>query len=353
VIKLAPGVNVLVGRTDVGKSAVLRALRWVALNQPKGAGFVRWGKSGVGVAVTAGNVTVSRVRKGKESYYTVGKARFDALNATVPPEASDALKLAEVNFQRQIDPPFWFTLSPGQVAKELNRVVDLSLIDQALDRVGRSVRSKKSELALTEKRYQEAKARRDELSWIVQYRQDKAELDNLDLDWRESQTRASRLGQLVRMVSDTRSLSADAENLCARGVSVVEAGDRLGVVSARVRKLSYLLKKVRLVRNGMIDLPDFTPVVQLREAGDKIAETRRNLEMLLQELKAKGDELCQATDDLALRETELVKLAGNRCPTCGRSPFFVQTSISPKERRLAGRRRDRPGSTSKPGVFPN
>lgn len=36
-------ITTIVGPSDIGKSAVLRALKWVAKNEPKGTSFVRDG----------------------------------------------------------------------------------------------------------------------------------------------------------------------------------------------------------------------------------------------------------------------------------------------------------------------
>ena len=42
-IELAPSLTVLVGESDTGKSAVIRALRWLLLNEPRGREFIRAG----------------------------------------------------------------------------------------------------------------------------------------------------------------------------------------------------------------------------------------------------------------------------------------------------------------------
>jgi exonuclease SbcC len=38
VLKLSPGINVICGPSDSGKSAIIRGLRWVIENQPTGKG---------------------------------------------------------------------------------------------------------------------------------------------------------------------------------------------------------------------------------------------------------------------------------------------------------------------------
>ena len=351
VLVLTPGVNVLVGRTDVGKSSLLRGLRWLCLNQPRGDGFVRWGKSGVGVGCEVGGRTVVRVRKGKHGYYEVDGKRFDALNGTVPRDVQDLLRTADVNFQRQIDPPFWFTLTPGKVAQEFNRVVDLSLIDQALDRIGRSVRAKRTETALVERRYKEAKAKAAELSWTVQYQKDKSNLDQLDLERKEASTRASRLAQLVRMVSEGRDGLSRREKQYALGVRMTEIGDRLGEVVTRRKRLGSVLKKIKGCSVG--PLPDFTSLQKVREVGDAAAERRRIVEHLVSELKAKETALWEAEQHLASREAELLKLTKNTCPTCGRSPWSPPTYTSPTARRRAARSGGPSGSRSSGDTWPN
>ena len=351
VLRLTPGVNVLVGRTDVGKSSLLRGLRWLCLNQPRGDGFVRWGKSGVGVGCEVGGRTVVRVRKGKHGYYEVNGKRFDALNGTVPRDVQDLLRTADVNFQRQIDPPFWFTLTPGKVAQEFNRVVDLSLIDQALDRIGRSVRAKKAETTLVEKRYKEAKARTTELSWTVQYHKDKSNLDQLDRKRKEASARVSRLSLLVQTVSDGGDALSRGEKQYASGVRVTEVGDRLGEITTRRKRMGSILKKIKGC--SVRPLPDFNPLQKVREEGDAAAERRRIVEHLVSELKAKETTLWEAEQSLASRETELLKLTKNTCPTCGRSPWSPPTYTSPTARRRAGKSGGPSGSTSSGDTWPN
>ena len=44
-LELAPGFNVIVGPSDQGKTAILRAIRWVIYNDRRGTDFIRVGAS--------------------------------------------------------------------------------------------------------------------------------------------------------------------------------------------------------------------------------------------------------------------------------------------------------------------
>ena len=56
-LKLDPGVNIIVGTTDSGKTSILRALRWVIWNRPSGDDFRSWwgGNTSVEVIINERN----------------------------------------------------------------------------------------------------------------------------------------------------------------------------------------------------------------------------------------------------------------------------------------------------------
>ncbi len=50
---LSPGLNVITGPSDAGKTAIIRALRWLAFNEPQGEAFIHT------IRDTDGNITQS------------------------------------------------------------------------------------------------------------------------------------------------------------------------------------------------------------------------------------------------------------------------------------------------------
>src|SRR5687767_10377413 len=68
-VDLHPGVNVIIGHSNVGKSAIFRALNWVLRNRPSGTGFIRHGQKEVEVTISSDEGCVLRQRgKSKNSY---------------------------------------------------------------------------------------------------------------------------------------------------------------------------------------------------------------------------------------------------------------------------------------------
>lgn len=149
IIECGP-ITSIVGRSDVGKSAVIRAIRWVCLNQPNGSSFIRHGEGecSVSIVVDSGNSHVVRARdRGSDNTYVLDGVEFRSFGLGVPDDVVSVLKVSDINFQMQHDAPFWFSLSPAEVSRRLNSVIDLEVIDSSLANSAALVRSYSSDYA--------------------------------------------------------------------------------------------------------------------------------------------------------------------------------------------------------------
>jgi exonuclease SbcC len=139
-----PGVNVIVGDSDMEKSAMLRSIRWVVWNRPSGTSVKSWWGGPTSVELVTPEGIVIRA-KDKEDTYTLGIAgrkdmKFKAFGLSVPPEISELLDLSDVNFQKQIDQPFLLSQTPGERAIYFNRIAKLDKIDIGLFNINSWIR---------------------------------------------------------------------------------------------------------------------------------------------------------------------------------------------------------------------
>lgn len=164
--ELSRGLTVLVGESDRGKSAVIRALRWLFENEPRGTGFIRSGASTARVTVIMEDGTrITRERTSSKNRYVVQRPGgreevFEKFGAEVPAEISALHGVAKVkldedlhvslNLSLQLDGPFLLS-SPGSLkAKAIGRLHSVHLIDAAARDVQQemlSLRKKDDELA--------------------------------------------------------------------------------------------------------------------------------------------------------------------------------------------------------------
>ena len=137
VLPFSDGVNVIIGETDAGKSAIIRSLDWVCNNKPSGSSFLRvTAKKATKVLLSFDKKrSVQRKKGGKKNTYKLDGEPFTAFGQKVPDEISQALNLQPLNWHRQVEPHFLLSDSPPEVARRLNSVVDLSDIDQSLSTV--------------------------------------------------------------------------------------------------------------------------------------------------------------------------------------------------------------------------
>src|SRR5512133_726261 len=140
-LDFSPGVNVIVGSSDSGKTAIIRALRWIIWNRPSGDSIrSNWG--GATNVLLETEEGIIRRAKDKTDQYELklqgGKDLvFKAFGTSVPQEIADFLNINEINLQGQLDAPFLLSESPGAVALHFNKVARLDKIDTGLQNIQR------------------------------------------------------------------------------------------------------------------------------------------------------------------------------------------------------------------------
>jgi exonuclease SbcC len=131
-LNLDPHVNVISGRSQAGKTAILRALYWLIQNRPSGLRFKsKFAQDDEPVKVMVklkGQPNIWHI-KGNDHEYVIGKEVFGKVGKAVPDLVAEALNFSELNIQQQLDIPFLITGSPGNIAKTINRITRLENVD--------------------------------------------------------------------------------------------------------------------------------------------------------------------------------------------------------------------------------
>jgi exonuclease SbcC len=278
-LKLDPRITTIVGSSDVGKSALLRALRWILLSQPRGVGFIRRGAKRCIVTLRVDRKTLTRTKGVKNTYVLDGR-HFKAIGTEVPKEIADLLNVSPLTFQQQHDAPFWFAESAGAVSKHLNAVVDLSEIDGTLGRLSSTLRSARGEETLLKDRVRQAVIEKRGLRWVVPC--DRA-LRHLEVLKRKRDGLKERAELLSRTLQDLRRLKEEA------GALAHAAG-----ASRALRKLE-----------------------RLAQESARKSEERYMLERLVTEYQRLQNERADLDADYGSTLEELDGLMGEQCPLCG------------------------------------
>jgi len=201
-LEFDPGVNVIIGPSDSGKTAIIRALRWLVWNRPSGDAFrSTWGGD-TKASILIENCLIGR-GKGKQEEYFLEDTNFKAFGKEVPEEITKTLNLNDVNLQSQLDSPFLLSNSPGEVAKHFNRVAHLDQIDEGLSKVQKWIREIDQDISSSEKQ-------------VIGFTEDLEKFEHLEKFEVEVEVLEGMESELIHQANNKRAL----EKLCIDLVAI-------------------------------------------------------------------------------------------------------------------------------------
>ena len=244
-VDFSPTVTTIIGRSDAGKSAVLRALRWLCLNVPDGDGFIRHGQKTVWATLDIEKHRIGRMRAPKKNVYRLNDQEFVSFGrGQVPNPVASLLNVGSINFQRQMDGPYWLDLSAGEMSRELNKIVALEQIDSSLAAAASEVRRAKSEQEHCEGRLKENRTKRDELEWTVAATAKMAEIDGIQESIARISRRIDSLASLLSRAREAQLVSENAANAAKGAGKALSLAGRALKLSERCRDLAELLDRM-------------------------------------------------------------------------------------------------------------
>lgn len=198
-LEFVEGVNIIVGETDSGKSAILRSLRLLQQNRPLGVAFHSWwgGNSEIELT-TSEDVAVRRV-DGTDKYYQIGEGEpMRAFGTGVPEEVKEVIGLDDVNFQWQLDSPFLLTSTSGEVAQHFNRIAKLDKFDKGQTNLKKWLNQHSSTL---EKKKVELKQKQEQLQQFSTLPEIEQELEVLEGNVQSAKNKKALIEKLNSLIS--------------------------------------------------------------------------------------------------------------------------------------------------------
>ena len=169
------GINVIVGSSNNGKSAILRGLYWARYNRPLGIDTLasHWALNDKGdlkneMAVTIENDfgIVTRKRTKNDNQYIVNGKVLYVVKSDVPADVEQALCLSDTNIQKQLDEPFLLSKTSGEVAKYFNKVVRLDVIDKVLTNAETTRRKTQNDIKNVQAQIKDCEDKLQAFEWL-------------------------------------------------------------------------------------------------------------------------------------------------------------------------------------------
>lgn len=312
---------------------MLRLLRWVCLNKLAGKPdeYVRWGapKMRGTLFVDGRRVTRTKGRKGENKYLLDGSP-FSAFRDSVPAEIASLLCMDADNFQRQMDPQFWLADSAGQVARNLNQIVNLEVMDNAQAAAHRKLRTAKVKLEVCAERLVQASEQRKALAWVPGANRLLSKLEKIDKRLDVKRSTIAQAGRTLSAVVDARRALVRASRGLPEARNAVAIGRRHAEAAERVKLARELVREVIKARDSLGVKPsDISGLRAMRKQFDAFAEKRRLGTELIQEYQRQEDRLCLLRKTLSGMKKSLSTHAPRRCPTCGQKIHKSSPSCAP------------------------
>lgn len=172
-IDFDPGITIISGTSDNGKSSVIRCFRWLFDNRPQGYSFRRWGTPDKVVtavdAVIDGEI-ISRKRGKIRNEYFFKDTTYRALRADVPDDIKEFLEVLPFNVQMQSGKVFLFENTDSEVAKMINDVSGISIIDDILKESNKRMRDLGAEEKVLANMIRDKKVQQKSLKVFVQHK---------------------------------------------------------------------------------------------------------------------------------------------------------------------------------------
>lgn len=265
-LAFTPGLNVIVGATDSGKSAIFRGLQWVVAHGAI-SGLQTWGTDDTSVSITTETTKVTRFKTKKLYGYSLGNAAdpemFLACASQQPESIRQALGLAPICLQAQHDPPFLLALTPGQIAKEINKIIDLESIDACQGLLKKWVMATRTKLEENSERLEETQQKLAESEWV----------DLVDSYWNDLQDRHARLAVIESRRKSLKETTAELERiddetstLAQLQDDLTEARIQLGIVQGSLLRVESRKTALAAILRDLQESARLPSLIALRDA---------------------------------------------------------------------------------------
>lgn len=123
-------------------------------------------KGETSASISLDDHVISRIRNQDRNGYDFDGVELSAIGRDVPEQITAIFNVSDINIARQADPYFLLTDSSGEVARRLNELVHLNIIDEVLSKAEQAKRQTRKDALAIEERITHLEKEIKALSWV-------------------------------------------------------------------------------------------------------------------------------------------------------------------------------------------
>lgn len=324
-LEFDPGVNVIIGSTDSGKTTILRSLRKATWNKPMGEAFrSNWGGE-TSIVVKTDQNTVAWY-KDKEAVYKLDGTVFKAFGTEVPIEIVKALNLNEINLQQQLDAPFLLTSTPGEVARHFNKIANLDQIDISTSKIKSAIREIEQTIKADEKLLEQYKIQLEEFASLDKFEIELEVLEQMQADLIIKVNQKRKLIDLITSAKEVEQEIIEASELLPAEKQVnkiLGLYKELNKTESNAKALESIILDIEevegLIEKHTVIIKAEKHVSQLLNLYNKKKEEgkqKENLETLINQIISINRKAKDSQEDLKTLQKEFQDNFPDVCPLC-------------------------------------
>lgn len=323
---LSDNVNVFVGVSRQGKTAIIRALQWVLDDQLKGDYFISYGKKNCSVEIeTFKGDVITRTRTPSFNGYYLNGTKFEALRGKIPDEIKNIVGMTDLNWQFEHDGPFLLNDSPGEVARKLNKVADLEDIDISFKNLNHWVKSTNNDVDRFKNECDNLESDLKEYDYLPKM---KKEVDQLEKQEEELGSIEEQITSLKKICKDLHyvkdmiyynnkklKIKEELDFIFEQEQELENEGKKIHELGKAIQTLSeikgkYSSEYIQAVKTGSAELEE---VLEKERSIERMKDVVDNLSRLLR----KAEHIKKEKSECLQRINQLKKQMPEQCPECG------------------------------------
>jgi len=331
-LEFDPGVNIIIGSSRSGKTAVLRALNWNRYNKPAGLAINSyWNRdkkklpnAPIKSIVKLGKTNIVRERDKTFNGYEIDGERYEAIGADVPDYIEKIWNMGEVNIQKQFDQPFLLSESAAEVARFFNKTIHLDKIDTVLSQAETKRQRTNKDIKEKTATLEELHTKIAKYDWIEPANSLTILFERFNKRFEEKNKIFVELKDLVEYVNTEQkridTIPRNLDQALSIMIDIEKLDSNIELKIEKETELIALLKQIRDLEHAIAVVPDMGTIDTLMD----------NIFNIKQALDAKNDEynaLNRIVADILAHNTTIESLEQvienyiiqmpDICPACG------------------------------------
>lgn len=274
---LSPGINLIVGSSEGGKSAILRAINFALHNEPRGDDFIRMDETETRVSVWwSDGCYLCRIKGERNSVLIRDKDGFeqtlDRIGTTLPKEALDVLGFPPIDdesgpiaYADQHQPLFLVTLSASELPRTISRLTGIDDFEAAAE-----ILNKQANVA--------NKQIKDSTKRIENYNIQLKKYENLDdqLDHLSAmESMAEKIDEMLSSAESAKSLKNNYEEIMKIGRAAYKSlkkAENIAQFSPKLKEIGITVSQIESAQSLLNDYETINYLEKKAKRQLKIAE---------------------------------------------------------------------------------